>query len=273
MSFSYKSAISFGLVFVPVSLHLTVRTQDIGFNMLYRKTGERIRYKKTCTNCPPDLTGQDIVRGYEYQKGKYVTITNEELDAIKTERDKSIEISSFVALDEIDPVFFEKSYYIKPLGAEKAFKLIQLALESKGLVGIAKTVLGQKDQLVALRAVGGNMLLYTLHFNDEVQPAPKIADEVVTDAELKLAKDIIANMTMKFNPKDYRDEFRTKLRTAINAKIAGKRVATTRSKAQTAKILTLMDALKASVDLKKKKPGGQKNATKSATTKTRRQSA
>ena len=249
MAFSYKSAISFGLVYVPVSLHVTVRTQDIGFNMLYRKTLERIKYKKTCEHCPPDLSAQDIVRGYQYEKGKYITMSDEELDAIKTEKDKSIEITTFVDIGEIDPIYFERSYFVKPLGAQKAFKLIQAALVSEGKVGIAKTVLGQKEQLVALRAVGENMLLYTLHFHDEVQanPTPKI-DEVVSPAELELAKSIITNMTGKFVPSNYKDEYREKLRSAINTKIAGKRVTAAKSKAQSAKVLSLMDALKASVN-------------------------
>lgn len=253
---SYKSAISFGLVFVPVTLHVTVRSRDIGFNMLYKKTGERIRYNRTCENCPPHVASDDIVKGYQYEKGKYVTLTDKDFEAIKSERDKSIEISQFVHLDEIDPIYFEKSYFVKPTGAEKAFALIQKALEAEGKVGVAKTVLGQKEQVVALRSINGNMILYTMHFHDEVQknPVDKITEKI-TDAELELAKQIIGNMTTPFDPTAYRDEYRERLQKAIEAKISGEAVKKVKA-AHKAKIVNLMDALRASVE-------GTKDAKKS----------
>ena len=257
MAFSYKSAISFGLVYVPVTLHTTVRKKDIGFNMLHKKSGERIKYKKTCESCPEVLTGDDIVRGFQYEKGKYITMTDKELESIKSEKDKSIQITSFVGLDEIDPIFFEKSYYVKPTSAEKAFKLILHALGDQNKVGVAKTVLGQKEQLVALRTVGENMILYTMHFADEVQsnPTGQINEKVSAD-ELKLAKQIIDNMTKKFDAREYRDEYREKLTQAIQAKINGELVKKGKEKAATkAKVIDLMDALKASVETSKAKAG------------------
>ena len=265
MAFSYKSAISFGLVFVPVTLHLTVRAKDVGFNLLHKESGERIRYVKTCDECPEVVTQADIVRGYQYEKGKYITITDEEIEKIKTERDKKIEIENFVAIGDIDPLYFEKSYFVKPTGAEKAFKLILEALQSEGKVGIAKTVLGQKEQLVALRAVNGQMLLYTLHFHDEVQasPVPQI-DEKITAVELDLAKGIIANMTTKFDPTQYKDTYRERLMDAINKKIAGQSIKNAdNAKARTAKVLSLMDALKASIE-STKNPKSKSGRTKEA---------
>jgi len=255
MAFSYKSAISFGLVYVPVTLHGTVKKKDIGFNMLHKKSGERIKYKKTCEKCPEVLTSDDIIRGYQYEKGKYITITDKELEDIKTEKDKSIEISAFVDLDEIDPIYFEKSYWVKPTGAEKAFRLIMQAIAKQNKVGIAKTVLGQKEQLVALRAMGDGMVLYTMHFNDEIQSNPtKEIDEKISDNELKLASQIIDSMTTKFEPKNFKDEYRQRLENAIQAKINGEIVKKGKAKALSkAKVIDLMDALKASVDIGKKK--------------------
>jgi len=215
--------------------------------MLYKKTGERIRYQKTCENCPPHVATDDIVKGFQYEKGKYITITDKEIDAIKSAKDKSIEISQFVNLDEIDPIYFEKSYYVNPKGAEKAFKLILESLASENKVGIAKTVLGQKEQVVALRAMGGNMILYTMHFYDEIQKSPATTiEEKITNDELRLAKQIINNMTKPFDPKKYKDEYRERLSKAIEAKINGQSVKRA-SVTKTAKIINLMDALKATV--------------------------
>jgi len=253
MAYSYKSAISFGLVYVPVTLHVTVKSKDIGFNMLYKKTGERIRYHKTCESCPPNVMSDDIVKGFQYEKGKYVTVTDKEFEAIKSEKDKSIEITQFVKLDEIDPIYFEKSYFVKPTGAEKAFQLILESLQSENKVGIAKSVLGKKEQLIALRAIGGNMILYTMHFHDEVQSNPaKNLDENISVAELRLAKQIIDNMTTKFEPKQFKDEYRARLEKAIKEKIEGKTIKQSRL-VKVAKITNLMDALKASVGQTEKK--------------------
>ena len=248
MAYSYKSAISFGLVYVPVTLHATVKSHDIGFNMLHKKSGERIRYKKTCDSCGANLSPADIVRGFEYEKGKYVTISDKELEDLKSEKDKSIEISQFVNLSDIDPIYFEKSYYVQPKGAEKAFKLILHALGSENKVGIAKTVLGSKEQLVALRAINGNMILYTMHFYNEIQknPAKEVEDDV-GENEIDLAKQIIDNMTTKFDPKQFKDEYRMRLEKAIAAKIDGRPVTRTKSSGVT-KVMNLMDALKASVE-------------------------
>ena len=255
---SYKSAISFGLVFVPITLHVAVKSRDIGFNMLYKKTGERIKYKKTCAGCPADLSPDDIVRGYQFEKGRYVTLTDKEFDAIKTPRDKSIDIVQFVKLEEIDPIYFEKSYFVKPTDAPKAFCLIAKALEESNLVGLAKTVLGTREQIVALRMIGGKMVLSTMHFHDELQTAPYVPRGAVTDVELKLAKQLITQMTSKFDPTLFKDEYRERLQDAIDAKIKGEEITGTGG-VTTAKIIDLMEALKASVGMTK----GGTNAHKS----------
>ena len=266
MTFSYKTAISFGLVYVPITLHLAVRPKDIGFNMLHKKTGERIRYNRTCENCPPHVATADIVKGFQYEKGKYVTLTTEEINKIKTEKNKSIEIELFVGLDEIDPIYYEKSYFVKPTGAEKAFLLIKQALADENKVGLAKTVLGTKEQLVALRVIDGNMVLNTMHFHDEVQDAPAVATkEKVTAEELKLAKQVIKSMTKKFKAENFKDEYRAKLKAAIDQKIAGKKIiGEKKKKADSARIVSLMDALKASVKTTSNKETGKKGDAEKA---------
>lgn len=241
---SYKSAIAFGLVYVPVTLHPCIKNNDIGFNMLYKKTGERIKYKKTCENCPENISQDDIVKGFQYEKDKYITLTDKELEKIKSEKDKSIDISEFVKLDEIDPIYYDRAFYVVPTGADNAFKLLLKALEDEGKVGIAKTVLGSKESIVALRVIKGQMVLNTLYFYEEVQQNPiKLSNNTVKDAELKLAKTIIKGMTDKFDAKQFKDEYREKLMKAIESKINGEEIKTLRYPKRN-NLVNIMDALK-----------------------------
>lgn len=249
MAQSFKSTIAFGVVYIPITLHACVKNNDISFNTLYKKTGERIRYKKTCETCPPDLENEDIVKGYQYEKDKYVILTDKEIENIKSRKDKSIDIVEFVDLKEIDPIYYDKSYYIKPSGAENAFNLIFKAIEDENKVGIAKTVLGTKEQLVALRVINGQMILNTLHFYDEIQVNPvKKQDIKVNENELKLAKNIIENMTAKFNPQKYKDTYREKLLSAIQSKLNGKEIVSTEKVFKPSNVINIMDALKKSLE-------------------------
>ena len=198
MAQSYKTAIEFGLVYIPISLHACVKSHDIGFNMLYKKTKQRIKYRKTCEDCPANISNDDIVKGYEYQPGKYVTLSDEELEKIKSPKDKSIAIVEFVRQSEIDPIFYDRAFYAAPKGADKAFLLLLKALEEEKMVAIAKTVLGTKEQLVCLRAENGKMILSTLHFSDEIQEAPALKSSQLSKTELDLAKNLIKNMASHF---------------------------------------------------------------------------
>ncbi len=246
---SFKTSITFGLVFVPVTLHSCVKENTIAFNTLYKKTGERIRYEKTCDGCPSNISNEDIVKGYQYEKGNYVILTDEELEKIKNKKDTTIAIETFVKLEQIDPIYFDKSYFVKPTGGENAFALILKALESEQKVGIAKTVLGTKEQLVALRTINGQMVLNTMHFYDEIQESPvqKVKEEV-KESELKLAKMVIDNMTEDFDPQKYKDEYREKLLFAIEDKINGKAiVGEKKTIVKPTNIINLMQALQDSV--------------------------
>lgn len=272
MAQSYKSTIAFGVVYIPITLHACVKSNDISFNTLYKKTGERIKYKKTCENCPPNISADEIVKGFQYEKDKYVVITNEELDGIKTKRDKSIEILEFVDLNQIDPIYFNKSYYVKPSGAENAFNLILKAIETENKVGIAKTVLGKKEQVVALRVINGQMILNTLYFYDEIQVNPvKSLDIKVNENELKLAKTIIDNMTTKFKPENYKNEYREKIMKAIQDKLNGKKLKSQSAVVQPHNVINIMDALKRSIEKTKStnssKPTNTSKVSKKSKTK------
>ena len=266
MAQSYKSAISFGLVYVPITLHACIKDDDVSFNTLYKKTGERIKYKKTCKHCPEDIEPEDIVRGYQYEKDKYVILTDAEIEKLKTPKEKSIEIESFVSLSEIDPIYFDKSYFVKPTGAENAFLIILKALKKQNKVGIAKTVLGSKEQVVAIREIGGQMILNTMHFYDEVQASPvKEIKDKVTEKELKLAEMVIENMTGEFDMEKYKNEYKEKVVKAIDDKVAGKKI--TRIDAGVVKphnVINLMDALEKSIKQtsKPKAKAKTKRATK-----------
>ena len=208
MAYSYKGSISFGLVYIPVTLHSTIKENDIGFNMIDKKTMSRVKYKKTCADCEGrEVRQEDIVKGFEYEDGKYVIFEEKDFEKIKSKKDKNITIEKFVNLSEVDPLYFDKPYYVVPTGAEKAFAVLLSAMEQEGKAAIAKTVLGTKETLILIRAKDGQMLLNTLFFEEEVTKNPaKEITEKGNAAELKMAKAIIEVMTGEFNPEEYRDE-------------------------------------------------------------------
>lgn len=246
-----KSSISFGLVYIPVTLANVIKSSDIGFNMLHKKYNSRINYKKTCPECEnEEVKQEDIVKGYEYEDGKYVVFDDEDFEKIKSKKDKTITIEKFVDIDDIDPIFYEKPYYVRPAaGAERAFNLLLQALESEGKVGIAKTVLGTKDSLVALRARQGDMILSTMHFQQEVQQNQyKNVDIPINEKELGLAKSIVDNMTGEFDISQYKDEYREKVQQAIEQKISGKEIVT-QEKEKRINVINLMDALQQSLKM------------------------
>ena len=209
--------------------------------------------KKTCENCPANLSKDDIIRGYEYEPGKYVTLTDAELEKIKSPKDKSMNIDAFVSLDEIDPILYQKSYYLAPQGGDKAFNLFAKALEEQKKVAIAKTVLGTNEQVIAIRSINGKLILSTLYFYDEVQASP-VKDNVkeVSASELKLAKTPIDNMTQKFDASKYKNEYREKVEKAIKIKINGEKITANKDKPRRSNVINLMDALKQSVESSKK---------------------
>ena len=253
MAYSYKGSISFGLVYIPVTLHNSIKQNDIGFNMIDKKTMSRVRYKKTCEDCENrEVKQEDIVKGFEYEDGKYVIFEEKDFEKIKTKKDKNITIEQFVEITEVDPIYFDKPYYVVPTGAEKAYAVLLTAMEQSGKAAIAKTVLGTKETLVMIRAKDGQMLLNTLFFADEVVKNPaKEVTEKGNAAELKIAQTIIESMTGKFEPEQYKDEYREKVQEAIEKKIAGKEIAAPKEK-NFGTVSNLMEALTKSLELTKK---------------------
>lgn len=253
MAYSFKGSISFGFVYIPVTLHSTIKNNDIGFNMIDKKTMSRVRYKKTCADCEGrEIKQEDIVKGYEYEDGKYVIFEEKDFEKIKSKKDKNITIEKFVNLTEIDPIYFDKPYYVVPTGAEKAFVVLLTAMEEEGKAAVAKTVLGNKETLILIRAKDNQMLLNTLFFSEEVTKNPaKDITEKPNAAELKTAKAIIEGMSGKFNPEEYKDEYRRKVQEAIERKIAGKEIVAPKDN-KTATVSNLMEALTKSLELTQK---------------------
>lgn len=249
MAVAHKSVISFGLVAIPISMYTAVQDNDIHFNQLHKEDDARIKYKKTCSHCGEELSSKDIIKGYEYDEDHYVVVTEEDLEKIKTEKDKSIQILHFAQLNQISPIFYDKTYQAIPeAGGDKAFELLRLSLMSEQKIAIGKTVMGTKEALVAIIPREDGILISTMFYEDEIKDLPKSYNKPeISEAELNMAKTLISSMDSPFNPSEYKDEYQIRLRELIETKIGGKEVIASKAEAPN-NIINLMDALKASIE-------------------------
>lgn len=250
---SRKSVITFGMVAIPVAMYTATQDNDIHFNQLHKEDNSRIRYKKTCAHCGKEIKAEDIVKGYEYDDDKYVVITDNEIEKIKTEKEKSIQILHFAQLNQISPVYYDKTYQASPeAGGEKAFELLRAALMGEQKIAIGKAVMGTKDTLMAIIPREDGILISTMFYADDIKELQKqYAKPEVSDQELNMAKTLINSMDTPFDPSKYKDEYQIKLRTLIETKVSGKEVVAAEADNDT-KVIDLMEALKASVEKAKK---------------------
>ncbi len=250
---SRKSVITFGMVSIPIAMYTTKQDNDIRFNQLHKEDHSRIRYKKTCAHCGKEISSGDIVKGFEYDKDKYVVVTDEEIEKIKTEKEKSIQILHFAQLNQISPVFYNRTYQAVPeTGGEKAFELLRGALMDEQKIAIGKTVMGTKDTLMAIIPREDGILISTMFYADDIKDLQKqYLKPQVSDQEQQMAKTLINSMDTPFDPSKYKDEYQVKLRELIETKISGKEVVAAESVGE-AKVIDLMEALKASVEKAKK---------------------
>ena len=257
MAVAHKSAISVGLLYIPVGLYKTTRDIGISFNQLCKDTFERVKYKKYCPSCNKEVKSEDIIKGYEFEKDRYVTITEEELDKIKTKKDKTIHIEHFAKMSDIDSIYFQKNYYLVPeVGAEKAYEILRQALFSKKEVAIAKTVLGTNEELMVLYPTKECIIAKVLFYQEEIQELPKSLAKVdISKPELDMAKSLIDSMTQKFDITLYHDEYQQKLREAITTKISGNEIIAADTSAPN-NIINIMDALQKSVEMAKNNKTG-----------------
>ncbi len=254
MAYSFKGAIEFGLVYIPITLKACVKNNNIGFNMIEKHTMSRVKYKKTCVDCnDKEVKNEDIVKGYQYEKGKYVIFTDKDFEKIKSPKDKNIVIQQFVDMAEVDPIYYDKAYYVQPVGADKAFCLLLEAMKKKNKAGIAKTVLGTKECLILIRVQNDTMLLNTLFFSEEIMAKPQIKQEKVQKKELDLATNLINQMTEPFKIEKFKDEYNLKIKKAIKQKIAGKNIVEEKPVRQPAKVINIMEALEKSLKTERPK--------------------
>ena len=256
MQIAHKSAISVGLLYIPVGLYKTTRNASISFNQLCKDSKERIRYKKYCPSCDKEIKNEDIIKGYEYEKGKYVTFTQDELEKIKTKKDKTIHVEHFAKMSEIDTIFFDKNYYVVPeAGAEKPYELLRRSLLAKKEVAVAKTVIGTSEELLVLYPTKECLIAKILHYQEEIQELPKTQAKMeVTKQELDMAKVLIESMTREFDISAYHDEYQEKLQQAIMTKINGNEIVAADT-GRSENIIDLMEALQRSVELAKNQKG------------------
>lgn len=248
MAVSHRGAISFGMVHIPVGLYTATQDNDIHFNQLCKEDGSRVKYKKVCAHCGKEVGTDDIVKGFEYEKGKYVTMTEDDFEKSKTEKDKAIHILHFAELSSIRPIYFDKTYHAVPeQGGDKAYELLRRAMKEEGKVAIAKTVIGTKQKLMALVPTDEGILAETLFFADEVKEAPKeIPQPEVSQEELSMAKTLIDAMVRPFEPQAYKDEYQARLWEIIQQKIQGKEITVPEESSETT-VIDIMEALKKSL--------------------------
>jgi len=246
---SRKTVITFGMVAIPIAMFTATQDNDIHFNQLHKDDNSRIRYKKTCSHCGKEIKAEDIVKGFEYDKDKYVVITDEEIEKIKTEKEKSIQILHFAQLNQISPVYYDKTYQAAPEpGGEKAFELLRAALMAEQKIAIGKTVLGTRDTLMAIIPREDGILISTMFYADEVKALQRqYTKPEISEQELNMAKLLINSMDTPFDPSKYKDEYQARLRQLIEAKIAGKEIVAAEPAAE-GKVIDLMEALKASIE-------------------------
>jgi DNA end-binding protein Ku len=264
----WSGAISFGLVNVPVKLYSAVSRKTVRFNQLNEKTGNRIQQKRVDPETGDEVPYEQIVKGFELTKDRYVIITPDELDALDPERSRMIQIEDFVDQEDIDPIYYDHPYYLVPdKGAEKAYGLLLNAMEASRKVAIARVVLRSKEQLVAIRPAGDMLMMETMIFHDEVVPHDDIDDLPdskslkVSDREVKMAQQLIDSLSSEFDPSKYRDEYRDKVLDLIERKAQGEEIAVQPEAPAPAKVPDLMAALEASLAAVKDEGGEENGAT------------
>jgi len=276
-----SGTISFGLVSIPVKLYPAASSQSVSFNLLHAKCGNRIRQQRFCPVCNEVVEREGLVKGYEFAKDQYVRISDEELEALEGEASKAIEISEFVPLAKVDPVYFEKSYYLGPdKGGEKAYRLLADAMTEAGKVALAKFVLRGRENLVLVRSAQNGLMLHTMYFADEVRNFDEIAkgeSAKITGAETNLAIRLIDELSNEqFSPENYDDEYRQRVLDLVNTKAEGKDITVAQPQVQRAQVIDLMAALKESLGkqaTKEKKPAVRAKSAEPEKSKKRAQSA
>ncbi len=252
----WKGAINFGLVTIPVGLYTATDNKTPKFKQLRKDDHSAIKYKRVSESDGEEVAWEDIVRGYEFEKGRYVVFTDEELEAATPEGNKLVDVVQFVDESEIDPIYYKSSYYLAPeKTGVKAYQILLQALQEKGRVGIAKVSIREKQQLATLRAKNGALVMETMYWPDEIRAADfeELEAKVeIRPEEVKMAVSLIDNLTRPFDESEYMDSTRETIEELAAKKVAGEEIVAAESPEPT-KVVDLLEALKASVEATKAK--------------------
>lgn len=260
-----SGTISFGLVSIPVKFYTAASSQAVSFNQLHAKCGSRIKQQLFCPVCNEKVERSDLVKGYEFAKDQYVQLTEEELKALEGDASKTIDIAEFVPLPNVDPIYFEKTYYLGPdKGGDKAYRLLASAMAKTDRVAVAKFVMRGKESLVLIRPAQDGLMLHTMYFADEVRNFGEIdkgASANIKNGEMDLAVKLVEDLSnTEFKPEQYQDEYRLRVLDLVNMKVEGKEVTAAAPEVQHAQVIDLMEALKES--LAKRVPKDKKPAVR-----------
>ena len=264
-----SGTISFGLVSIPVKMYTATSSAGVSFNMLHAKCGSRVRQQMFCPTCNTVVERNDLVRGYEFSKDQYVRVSDQELKALEGEASKTIDIAEFVPLDKVDPIYFERTYYLGPdKGGEKAYRLLADAMAKSGRVALAKFVMRGKESLVLIRSAQDGLLLHTMYFADEVRDFGEVdkgQSAKIKGGEMELAQQLIDGLTNdEFKPEQYQDEYRQRVLDLMQKKVEGQEVTVAAPAPPRAQVIDLMEALKESLAKKVPRKPPAKAAPKRA---------
>jgi DNA end-binding protein Ku len=262
----WKGHLTFALVSLPVKLTTAARGESVSFNQLHKSDNSRVKMVTFCQAEDKPVSRSELVKGYEYEKDKYVVIEEEEIKKVAPKSAKTMEILEFVKSSEIDPVYFESSYYLSPDGAgEKPYALLFKALEKTGYAGLARVTMHNREHIVILRPAKYGILMHTMYYQDEVRKADEFRTDtsLVKDKELELAQMVIDSLAAPFDPEKYHDTYRDNLMALVQAKIAGQDIVEMPAPAM-APVIDIMEALKLSLAAPKKPPVVEKQAEPAA---------
>jgi DNA end-binding protein Ku len=261
----WRGHLTFGLVTIPVKLYTATDPKDIRFRLLHKSCLTPIQNKRFCPHHDQIVEWNDVVRGYEYEKGKFVSLTEEDLESVPLETAGTVSVTSFVTLDEINPLFYEKSYYLAPdEGGQKAFRLLHDTMTEATRVAVGKVVIKEKEHLVSVRPHDGALVLSTLYYADEVRAVDDIPELPVQTKihpnEKKMAMQLIEGLAAEFSAAEYTDDYRQALEKVINAKVQGEPLEAPARKPE--KVVDLMEALRRSLQVtRKEKPARRSRPT------------
>lgn len=258
----WKGHLTFGLISLPVKLHSAARRESVSFNQLHKTDHSRLKQVLYCQAEEKPVAREDVVKGYEYDKDRYVIVDDEEIKKVAPQTAKSVEVLEFVKASEVSPVFLDSSYYLAPdaEAGEKPYALLYEALRQTGCVGVAKIAMHNREHIVILRPGERGIVMHTMYYPDEIRQVEEFRTDAagVKPAELELAKQLIASLEAAFEPDKYRDSYRENLMAMIRSKVEGKEVVVAAEPAHRAPVIDIMEALKKSLKEGKKAPQSAK---------------